>query len=187
MPTDDGRMLTTIRELTQPAFGTETWYEQNFNAVLYLLEAFDLEPSLAPDDANHVLGFDGGELTDVVYASDAITLDFAAPGRVRLKLITVPASVDAPSTWDPFERVSTVNHAGGRVVVELGASVDAPSARLAASLTAAPNPFNPRTTIAWELPGDRPVDVRILDARGRHVAWIAARRCRAGFGGVGRP
>jgi serine protease len=38
-----------------------------------------------------------------------------------------------------------------------------------ASLTAHPNPFNPRTTIDWEISRPGPVTVRIFDTRGRLV------------------
>jgi hypothetical protein len=53
LPADD-RMLTTIRELSQPTFGTDTWYEQNFNTVLYMLACFGLAPELAPS-AEHLV------------------------------------------------------------------------------------------------------------------------------------
>lgn len=180
VPADDGRMLTTIRELTQPLFGSETWYEQNFNTVLYLLEAFDLEPSLAPDDADHLLGFDGGEVQAVSYAPEQIVVDLAAPGSLRFKLVVAPTDVRRascrevdPVAWDAVTHVLTVPHCGERVVVVFDPATDAPRpARDAARLTASPNPFNPRTAVAWALRAARPVDVRILDARGRHVAWL---------------
>ena len=191
VPTDDGRMLTTIRELTQPWFGRETWYEQNFNTVLYLLQAFDLEPSLAPGDADHVLGFDGGEPRSVAYEPGVVRLDFAAPGTVRAKLIDAPVSVlvdgvwrpagDPAWTYDPTTQVVTVGHSGGDVVIDRVGATDAPAdpAR-SGRLSVAPNPFNPRTTIAWSLRTDARVDVRIVDARGRHVRWLARGAAREG-------
>jgi hypothetical protein len=39
-------------------------------------------------------------------------------------------------------------------------------------LPAAPNPFNPRTTLRFELPVAAPVDLRILDVAGRLVAVL---------------
>ncbi|HKK70701.1 MAG TPA: hypothetical protein VKA86_05740 [Candidatus Krumholzibacteria bacterium] len=185
VPTDDGRMLTTIRELTQPSFGRETWYEQNFNTVLYLLQAFDLEPSLAPDDEGHLLGVDGAEPTSLLYAPGSITADFGGPGQVRAKLAAEPAAVFVDGAWidstdprwdfDPSTQVFTLDHSGGRVVFDrAGNATDAPSSVASiARLDVAPNPFNPRTTISWSLERERSVRVRVVDARGRHVRWIA--------------
>jgi len=182
VPTDDGRMLTTVRELTQPSFGRETWYEQNFNTVLYLLEAFDLEPPLAPDDENRLLGFDGGEIRGIDYDVAAISVELAGPGTLRLKLVDEPFDVRRascgpgtdPVVWDPSTHVLTVPHCGEVVVVEMDAVTDVPPVDFAPSrLDVVPNPFNPRTKVAWALRGDASVDVRIVDARGRHVVWLA--------------
>ena len=179
VPTDDGRMLTTIRELTQPSFGRETWYEQNFNTVLYLLEAFDLEPALAPDDEDHVLGVDGGALRSIAYESGVVRMEFGAPGTVRVKLASAPVRVFVDGAWtstfdhDPASQVLTVEHGGGQVVVDRVGATDAPAAALAdPRLRAAPNPFNPRTEVTWALERSAVVDVRVLDARGRHLRWL---------------
>jgi subtilisin family serine protease len=40
------------------------------------------------------------------------------------------------------------------------------------AVRAAPNPFNPRTTLALSLPRDGAVSVRIVDLRGRHVRTL---------------
>ena len=42
----DGRMFTTIRDLLYH-FNADSWYEQDFNTVIYYLEMMNLEPSLA--------------------------------------------------------------------------------------------------------------------------------------------
>lgn len=47
-----------------------------------------------------------------------------------------------------------------------------------------PNPFNPRTTIAWELPQEGPLRVEVFDVRGRQVAKLWDRRTAAGPGRV---
>jgi len=44
---------------------------------------------------------------------------------------------------------------------------------------AAPNPFNPLTTIAWDLPADAPVTLRVYDAAGRLVRTLLAAAPRA--------
>lgn len=48
------------------------------------------------------------------------------------------------------------------------------------SLTAAPNPFNPRTVIAFELDRAQDVTLDVLDLRGRRVARLAAGRHEPG-------
>ena len=54
----------------------------------------------------------------------------------------------------------------------------------ALSLRAWPNPFNPRTTIAWEAPAAGPVKVSVHDARGRRVAVLLDAERPAGPGAV---
>jgi flagellar hook assembly protein FlgD len=46
----------------------------------------------------------------------------------------------------------------------------------------APNPFNPMTTIAFEVPpGGGPVNLSIFDVTGRHVVTLTAGACAPGF------
>jgi hypothetical protein len=45
-----------------------------------------------------------------------------------------------------------------------------------------PNPFNPRTTIAWELPAAGDLRVAVYDAAGRHIRTLHAGRAAAGPG-----
>ena len=49
-----------------------------------------------------------------------------------------------------------------------------PGAAARASLHAWPNPFNPATTIQWQLPAPGPLRVEIYDARGRRVRGLFA-------------
>lgn len=59
--------------------------------------------------------------------------------------------------------------------IEAGVSA-APEPRLAAAaarlLPAAPNPFNPRTTLRWSQPGTGAVDLAVYDLRGRRVRQL---------------
>jgi len=68
-----------------------------------------------------------------------------------------------------------------------GATTDAvgpPPSRLL-GLEAFPNPFNPTTTIAFDLPVAAQVRLRVYDVRGRHVATLADGRHEAGAQRVG--
>jgi flagellar hook assembly protein FlgD len=48
----------------------------------------------------------------------------------------------------------------------------------------APNPFNPGTTIRFELPQDEQVSIRIFDVRGRVVRTLVQGRRPAGYNEV---
>ncbi len=59
---------------------------------------------------------------------------------------------------------------------------DVPDAVPGLSLTAYPNPFNPQTTIAWELPAEGPVRVEIHDLAGKLVRSLWSGTSPAGAG-----
>lgn len=72
---------------------------------------------------------------------------------------------------------------GDIVVRTLGhaAATGDPAPALRPSLGGAqPNPFNPRTTIAFELPHSARARLTVMDLRGRHVATVADRAFDAG-------
>ena len=202
----DGRMLTTIRELTQPLFGTETWYEQNFNTVKYLLWSFALAPELAPAAEDHLLGFRGGELAGIGYGASQIATSWAAGGRATFKLRARPAGIqfggtwqltpvtdlaglEAAWTWDASTQVCTVQHQAGEVLVALagatavngavplGASAGKARARLLAPY---PAPANPRVRVPFELSVAARVGLAVYDARGRLVARLLDAELPAG-------
>jgi hypothetical protein len=51
--------------------------------------------------------------------------------------------------------------------------VSAPLARLPLSVSASPNPFNPRTNLIAQVPSDGPVEWSVFDARGRRLRkWV---------------
>lgn len=56
---------------------------------------------------------------------------------------------------------------------------DGPSATVFALHGAAPNPFNPMTTIAWDLPAAAPVTLRVYDTAGRLVQTLLAAASRS--------
>jgi hypothetical protein len=190
-PGGDGRMLTTIRELTDPTYLPETWYEQNFNTVKYMLLSFGLAPELAPDDEEHLLAWSGGELTGADYGSVLLAFDFDGAGTARLKLSAPPHGVllagawsdsvpageplEAGWRWDGANRVLDVAHPGGTVQVVLSGEppVDAPPASSALRLgPARPNPANPRAVIPFVLARSGRVEITVVDARGRRVTRL---------------
>jgi hypothetical protein len=191
----DGRMLTTVRELTQPQFGIDTWYEQNFNTVIYVLASLGLAPELAPDDEDHLLRFEGAELTAIAYEADRIVTSWSGPGWARFKLVASPYSVrigdgwyPTPSTatpgwsWDAARQICEVRHDGGGVEIRRGdvtATSIEPSTRLALD-EPYPNPFNPAVVLPVRLASPDRLTVDVFDARGRHVRRLADTDLRAG-------
>lgn len=201
-PADDGRMLTTIRELSDPSFLHETWYEQNFNTVIYTLHGMGLAPELAPDDENHLLRFDGGELVSIDYGSARITTTWTGPGRAMFKLVEQPMSVKIGSTWypqpsssldgaswtwDAGSQTAWVQHEGNAVEIAPGGAVGVVpdggeiGARRPFLLgTPHPNPFNPTVVIPLRVEEDVAVVLSVYDARGRHVITLLDRVLSSG-------
>jgi hypothetical protein len=92
----------------------------------------------------------------------------------------------APDLCDIWNGVSLdVNENGIPDECEATAAEPALSRRAVALLQAAPNPFNPRTTIAFELPQALDwMELRVYDARGALVRTLAAGPRAAGHGAV---
>ncbi|NNM32631.1 MAG: hypothetical protein HKO53_06175 [Gemmatimonadetes bacterium] len=180
LPADD-RMITTIRELTQPQFGTETWYEQNFNTAIYGLRGMDLAPELAPQELR-LLGFDDAELRGIQRDMEDITASWSGPGVARFKSPQIPVEVRVGDTifpspsasspgwsWDPAVNVAEVRHDGSETQVSLTGITAVPPLPTAFVGTPFPNPFNPRVTVELRLPVASTVRWTILDTRGRRV------------------
>ncbi len=92
---------------------------------------------------------------------------------------TVPPEPIAPITGFPFtEGVSL-----GTFTFTADFVADVPESPLF-SATAFPNPFNPQTTIAWELPAASNLRVEIHDLRGRLVRRLRNQLTAAGPGRV---
>lgn len=60
------------------------------------------------------------------------------------------------------------------------ATPDLPPATATLAVTAAPNPFNPRTTLRFVLPTDARVEVAVFDVKGRRVATLRDEHLAAG-------
>ena len=99
--------------------------------------------------------YEGSGMTNPgVLTTDAIGTD----GFAQSKAIAIPGMALIVLTW------------GAGTGVEDGGDEQALAPRL---LGAYPNPFNPRTTVAFELPEDRRVRLAVYDVAGREVAVLA--------------
>jgi hypothetical protein len=201
-PAADGRMLTTIRELSHPTFLNETWYEQNFNTVIYMLRGMGLAPELAPAGENHLLRAVGGTLTSIDYGAVRIATSWSAPGRALFKLADRPFAVRIGSTWYPAPSTSLegsswtwdgatqtcwIQHEGEETEIAVGGTVAAPPPAANAGvnpparlLQPYPNPFNPRVVIPFRVDAPAAVRLSIHDARGRRVVTLHDRWTNAG-------
>ncbi len=195
----DGRMFTTVKDLVV-TFNVDSWYEQNFNTVKYFLELMDLEPSLAPADANHIL-FADRALTSVEYEGAGRWVRYATAGGAgveRVKLVSRPDAVLAGGVelpelgavpagadgwyWDAVAGVATVSHSVGPVEVRRHVSgVDTAPGGAVFRLAAVGAPDAGRVALRMELGAEAAVALAIYDLRGHQVAVLAdGRRFAAG-------
>ena len=89
------------------------------------------------------------------YSGDLLFWNDGTPTVRRYQLISGPWSPTSPVAPDP-----------------LSAAVP--------RLTVSPNPFNPRTTLAFELPAPARAEIRVLTLRGEEVAVLGGELCGAG-------
>ncbi len=104
------------------------------------------------------------------------TVDFAVDPENPLHETVATGWLDETGGYDCFYRVSAVDFAGNEspatAPVRLtGVPGAAPACRLHQNT---PNPFNPSTTIAFDLPAPGRVGLRVYDASGRLVRTLAA-------------
>jgi len=138
----------------------------------------------SPDWFIGVMGLDlrpGGdwaeEITVEVYPFDAGTdsgTNYTSGDNPTSPAVPIFAITSAPFT--PGEPIGTLTF------TRLGVS-SVPEAG-GVQVSAYPNPFNPQTTIAWELPRDSRLTVEIFDIRGRRVDTLWDRQTEAGPGRV---
>jgi hypothetical protein len=87
---------------------------------------------------------------------------------------TRETSVDIESSRYAYYHVTAADEAGNESTpVHVGVSGDSPQKVYTLGLTAYPNPFNPETTIRFELPWSGRALLAIYDARGARVAVLA--------------
>ena len=84
---------------------------------------------------------------------------------------------DQASPWGSYFKVSTVDQAGNESEPAAPGAAsgvdDLPTAGRTTLGNAAPNPFNPSTTISFDLPASMPAKLTIYDVSGRLVATLA--------------
>ncbi len=90
---------------------------------------------------------------------------------IDLQAGSVVETLDGPGTNANVVAVQTQMHA-------TPAGADTPDATMA--LSAFPNPFNPRVTVSWRLPGPTRGDVAVYDLAGRHLRTLAQGALPAG-------
>jgi len=102
------------------------------------------------------------------------TPDFVVDPESPLQVTTSPSWTDSAGGYDVFYKVSAVDFAGNESPAAMPGSLTdvGPPPTEFRLLGAAPNPFNPRTAISFELPEARAVDLRIYDASGRLVRTL---------------
>lgn len=91
---------------------------------------------------------------------------------------TIVSLTGETQTYDAGELVTTVVEAP--LIVPVNAVTSAPAAGRGLDLRAAPNPFNPATTLHFDLPEAGSARLEIFDARGRHVLTLLDRALPAG-------
>ena len=106
--------------------------------------------------------------------SDALIADYVTDGGQTHLLIVAPESDKLFSYSGSFDVVD-VQVASAAGLIE----VTEPSALSIRS--AFPNPFNPTTTVAFELPAQSEISVLVYDMVGREVATLGAGMYDAGY------
>jgi len=190
----DGRMFTTVRDLVT-YFNVDSWYEQNFNTVIYYLALMNLEPSLAPTLAIHILAADAA-LTAINFPPDGALIEYATVGGAgteRVKLDGEPGSIIAGGMvlarlaaepdmlpgwyWDATTAVATIHHETSPVAVTMVVSgvpgTDPRAGRTLLQLRALSPDGSGRAAIGIDLARDSRLDLAVYDLQGRMVRELA--------------
>jgi hypothetical protein len=100
------------------------------------------------------------------------------------RLGQVVAALKADPTVGPFVEVVTPQHFSLLLRKQLGLldvhDKRSPILPTSISLSAFPNPFNPRVTLSFALPAEGPVNIRIVDLLGRDVTTLVDQTLPAG-------
>ncbi|MCK9997463.1 MAG: T9SS type A sorting domain-containing protein [Candidatus Krumholzibacteria bacterium] len=105
------------------------------------------------------------------------------PVDARWAQVRIEAYEVGPFCWGEYVTEGTPAPYFDNVAVRAWRSVsDVPTKDETLSLTAAPNPFNPRVTIRWSQPVAGPVELSIYDMRGHRVRQLVTGDRPAGSG-----
>ena len=188
----DGRMFTTIKDIYSYGL-SNSWYEQNFNTVKYMLEMMSLDPSLAPDDRPHLLAADSPVL-QISYPPETAATVYTvcgSSGTETLRLPSPPTAVTAAGSslpllaaaadtgpgwyWDGVNCVLTVRHDTDPIEI-YGVPVGVESFDSARSLTLKSASATGSGGAAFRLGMAKPgaVTITVHDMRGRLVRRILA-------------
>ncbi len=137
------------------------------------------------DGVLYCVGADGASLPYASFLGGTSwdrSTDFFLDGNGEAVITGRTGSVDFPSTPDGYQPAP----AGGtevwvlRLDLEAETAVETAPARLRPFLSAYPNPFNPQTTIHFDLPAAARIRLEIFDIQGRSVALLAEGEFAAG-------
>jgi hypothetical protein len=147
-------------------------------ACFQTFHLFGIAPDSTHVEINHVLLCNDTSLTGpgVLYRLQFRCKDVDADTRLDLLR-------EAPTQTRFFHAgflVEPLRTTGVDLRIGEGDVTATPPATPSLHLGAAPNPFNPRTTLHFSLPATASVDLRIYDLAGRHVRQLATGRHAAG-------
>lgn len=178
----DKEFLTDLEPLAAPAAGVST----------SSLDFGQVEVGQSADLSLRISSI--GELPLVIYDISTNNIYFATDWDESDSLLLVGEHLDITVTFTPmvvatFNRTLTVESNGELIQVMLhGSGVSSAvypdaSAGIPESFalhTPYPNPFNPETTVAFDVPTSSDVTVRVYDVLGRQVATLTEGRISAG-------
>lgn len=160
--------------LSVSAQGGEDGVSQDANArVVAFYETDDIEVfhgEAAVHPVQDVEVFEGTTGAEIVV--DGVTYSYAGWFRLRNAVSTGQSFCAHGCMTAPAHLVAALDGTS-RVMVDWGdVATDAPRTDRDVSLGLAPNPFNPRTVVEFQVPAGEPVTVTAFDARGRRVATL---------------
>ncbi len=154
-------------------------HEQFVAAAMPFINSFKASGGIMVMYSHH-LGDDNDSLGNINYGSGGVTKQDLAwlIELVRANNGAVMTFTDAVSFYRARSHMENV---GGDLVWKPGASaVGDELPAVATNLTVYPNPFNPRTGVAFDLADRSSVSIVVHDVRGRQVAVLADQEMEAG-------
>lgn len=137
-----------------------SWVPSDASDFAYFILWKSLDSDFNPEETNPVV-----QLTDTLFVDTDVQ-----PGThyfYRLAAVDYNGNVSGASPALDAHTTGIKNKAGIPDVFDLSANF--------------PNPFNPRTTIPYQIPEDCKVDIRIFDLSGRHVQTLVNTYQTAGY------